>query len=132
MKGPLSSSQSMKRRKLNHEGATIKNVDANYYIDIPIITSQNEIMKKYQEKYVVLYRPSNNNNRVNKMDLNLDAVADIFKDSNDEIKKSFCVENSGNGTDLNEKIVFDTKSDTSIVFIFIFFQFRFINSFCFL
>ena len=112
MKGPLSSSQSMKRRKLNHEGATIKNVDANYYIDVPIITSQNdEIMKKYQEKYVVLYRPSNNNNRVNKMDLNLDAVADIFKDSNDEIKKSFCVENSGNGTDLNEKIVFDTKSD---------------------
>ena len=110
MKGPLSSSQSMKRRKLNHEGATIKNVDANYYIDVPIITSQNEIMKKYQEKYVVLYRPSNNNNRVNKMDLNLDAVADIFKDSNDEIKKSFCVENSGNGTDLNEKIVF-SKSD---------------------
>ena len=49
MKGPLSSSQSMKRRKLNHEGATIKNVDANY-IDVPIITSQNdEIMKKYQE-----------------------------------------------------------------------------------
>ena len=111
MKGPLSSSQSMKRRKLNHEGATIKNVDANYYIDVPIVTSQNEIIKKYQEKYVVLYRPSNNNNRVNKMDLNLDAVADIFKDSNDEIKKSFCVENSGNGTDLNEKIVFDTKSD---------------------
>ena len=110
MKGPLSSSQSMKRRKLNHEGATIKNVDANY-IDVPIITSQNEIMKKYQEKYVVLYRPSNNNNRVNKMDLNLDAVADIFKDSNDEIKKSFCVENSGNGTDLNEKIVFHSKSD---------------------
>ena len=111
MKGPLSSSQSMKRRKLNHEGATIKNVDANYYIDVPIITSQNEIMKKYQEKYVVLYRPSNNNNRVNKMDLNLNTVAAVFKDSNDEIKKSFCVENSGNGTDLNEKIVFDTKSD---------------------
>ena len=111
MKGPLSSSQSMKRRKLNHEGATIKNVDANYYIDVPIVTSQNEIIKKYQEKYVVLYRPSNNNNRVNKMDLNLDAVADIFKDSNDEIKKSFCVENSGNGTDLNEKIVFHSKSD---------------------
>ena len=111
MKGPLSSSQSMKRRKLNHEGATIKNVDANYYIDVPIITSQNEIMKKYQEKYVVLYRPSNNNNRVNKMDLNLNTVAAVFKDSNDEIKKSFCVENSGNGTDLNEKIVFDSKSD---------------------
>ena len=111
MKGSLSSSQSMKRRKLNHEGATIKNVDANYYIDVPIITSQNEIMKKYQEKYVVLYRPSNNNNRVNKMDLNLNTVAGIFKDSNDKIKKSFCVENSGNGTDLNEKIVFDSKSD---------------------
>jgi hypothetical protein len=111
MKGPLSSSQSMKRRKLNHEGATIKNVDANYYIDVPIITSQNEIMKKYQEKYVVLYRPSNNNNRVNKMDLNLNTVAAVFKDSNDKIKKSFCVENSGNGTDLNEKIVFDSKSD---------------------
>ena len=110
MKGPLSSSQSMKRRKLNHEGATIKNVDANYYIDVPIVTSQNEIIKKYQEKYVVLYRPSNNNNRVNKMDLNLDAVAAVFKDSNDDIKKSFCVENSGNGTDLNEKIVFNSNS----------------------
>ena len=110
MKGPLSSSQSMKRRKLNHEGATIKNVDANYYIDVPIVTSQNEIIKKYQEKYVVLYRPSNNNNRVNKMDLNLNTVAAVFKDSNDEIKKSFCVENSGNGTDLNEKIVFNSNS----------------------
>ena len=58
-----------------------------------------------------MYRPSNNNNRVNKMDLNLDAVAAVFKDSNDDIKKSFCVENSGNGTDLNEKIVFDSSDN---------------------
>ena len=45
--------------------------------------------KDFTRQRIRRTRNANNNNRVNKMDLNLNTVAAVFKDSNDKIKKSF-------------------------------------------
>jgi len=80
--------------------------------DVPCVTSLNAVFEKYKEKFVVLYRPPTHSNNTHKTNMDFKSVASIFKESNLQVKNSFCVENVGNGANLNQDIVFANVKNT--------------------